>query len=472
MRLVLATVFLSVLERGTFEGSEQGLTLLPSDRLVIQKVGEHNSWYISCRGAQNLRWMRGRGGLGSLGGPRVNISAAPQDRVHSETSTEGLDLVFRSIRQGDEGEYVCLQEGRTQVQVKFDMVVVQPISFGDTPIAQTVKLDQPPHKISCGVSGMPFPSVSWRAKGQNIRHNPDPSESSQPWVQSAESKYSLDGTDLVIKNMQREDEGSYLCKAVQNVRGEGGSIKYSDFRDLVIHLRIEQSPAWLDDQMGGQFYGYVTGTANLTCQAEAEPPPTFRWLDAENQPVTDGQVVNDQYKSVLMLPVVHHKVFGAYTCIAENTHGRLEKVVMLTEGAKPGTPHITPRKIYPDGIDLFIEEPQAEMFLRIEGFQVEIKEINKTWQHAVFLKNFKLAASSIYNLDGLEHDTFYHVRARSRNKAGLSDASNIIYLHTTGLNAYPRLGISRGVQDRLPHLVLIAVLQIAAATAAAWMLEN
>lgn len=37
-------------------------------------------------------------------------------------------------------------------------------------------------------------------------------QSSQPWVQSAESKYSLDGTDLVIKNMQRDDEGSYLCK--------------------------------------------------------------------------------------------------------------------------------------------------------------------------------------------------------------------------------------------------------------------
>ena len=29
-----------------------------------------------------------------------------------------------------------------------------------------------------------------------------------------------------------------------------------------------------------------------------------------------------------MLPVVHHKVFGAYTCIAENTHGRLEKVII------------------------------------------------------------------------------------------------------------------------------------------------
>ena len=28
---------------------------------------------------------------------------------------------------------------------------------------------------------------------------------------------------------------------------------------------------------------------------------------------------------------------------------------MLTEGAKPGTPNITPKKIYPDGINLFIE---------------------------------------------------------------------------------------------------------------------
>ena len=48
--------------------------------------------------------------------------------------------------------------------------------------------------------------------------------------------------------------------------------------------------------MGGQFYGYVTGTANLSCEAEAEPPPSFRWLDAENNPVQAGTIVNMQYK--------------------------------------------------------------------------------------------------------------------------------------------------------------------------------
>ena len=40
----------------------------------------------------------------------------------------------------------------------------------------------------------------------------------------------------------------------------------------------------------------MTGVANMTCQAEAEPPPTFSWLDAENNPVEAGTVINDQYK--------------------------------------------------------------------------------------------------------------------------------------------------------------------------------
>ena len=51
------------------------------------------------------------------------------------------------------------------------------------------------------------------------------------------------------------------------------------------------------------------------------------------------------------------KAFETIIRLNIRTQSNLEcdQVVMLTEGAKPGTPHITPRKIYPDGIDLFIE---------------------------------------------------------------------------------------------------------------------
>jgi len=444
MRFLFVCLIVVSLDGAYFEGSGDSLSLLPADKIVIKLVGEDNSWFVSCQGGstESLQWQRK-----TSSEILINISTQPQDRVHSErVHKEGLDLVFRSVEQGDEGEYICVQTQNPSYKVQFDLVVVQPIDYGDTPTTQMVKLNEANHRIACGVTGLPFPSVTWRAKGQNIRNNPE--------VSHINSKYEVDGTDLIIRNMEREDEGSYLCKAVQNVVGEDGTIKYSDFKDLVINLKIEQSPEWLDDQVGGQFYGYVTGTANLTCQAEAEPPPTFRWLDAENIPVSSGKIVNEDYKSVLMLPVVHHAVFGAYTCIAENIHGKLEKVVMLTEGAKPGTPHINPLKIYPDGLDLYIEEPQAEMFLRIEGFQVEIKEINKSWDQVIFLKNFILDKKNVYNLDGLHHNTFYHVRAKSRNKAGLSDASNIIYLHTTGLNAYPRLGLSSRASSPVSFLVI------------------
>ena len=77
----------------------------------------------------------------------------------------------------------------------------------------------------------------------------------------------------------------------------------------VLRHRCAESPAWLDDHVGGQFYGYVTGTANLSCQAEAQPPPTFRWLDAENNPVKTGTIVNEEYKVDIYL----HMFFTPYT---------------------------------------------------------------------------------------------------------------------------------------------------------------
>ena len=69
------------------------------------------------------------------------------------------------------------------------------------------------------------------------------------------------------------------------------------------------------------------------------------------------------------------------------------------------------------------------------------------YQRRLFILHFRIisylhfsAKDSHYNLEGLKPNTFYHVRSKSRNKAGLSDASNIIYLHTSGLNAIPRIG--------------------------------
>ena len=99
-----------------------------------------------------------------------------------------------------------------------------------------------------------------------------------------------------------------------------------------------------------------------------------------------------------------------------------------------------------------LQEPQAEMFLRVEGYQVEYKEVNKSWERPNILQ-IKLGRyycwfilfgflrfsiwdkSSLYLATRLSSQTLYHVRARARNKAGLSDPSNIIYFKTNGLSA-------------------------------------
>ena len=57
-----------------------------------------------------------------------------------------------------------------------------------------VKLNEANHRVHCGVTGLPFPSVTWRAKGQNIRNNPD--------ISSVASKYEVDGTDLLIRSVK------------------------------------------------------------------------------------------------------------------------------------------------------------------------------------------------------------------------------------------------------------------------------
>ena len=58
------------------------------------------------------------------------------EQVHKEA----LDIIFLSVEQGDEGENICVQTKHPGSRVQFDLVVVQPIDYGDTPSTQMVKV--------------------------------------------------------------------------------------------------------------------------------------------------------------------------------------------------------------------------------------------------------------------------------------------------------------------------------------------
>jgi len=59
-------------------------------------------------------------------------------------------------------------------------------------------------------------------------------------------------------------------------------------------------PEWPPEQRG-EFFGFVSGVAYLTCEAEAEPPAEFMWLDKYNNMVQSNMVINEHRRSTLLV---------------------------------------------------------------------------------------------------------------------------------------------------------------------------
>ena len=89
---------------------------------------------------------------------------------------------------------------------------------------------------------------------------------------------------------------------------------YSTYRCL-IHLCnvffIYKLSAFFPDEpkwrpgLKNQFYGFISGTSNLTCEAIAEPPATFIWYDKEGQPIREGMILTEDSKSTLVVMRLH-----------------------------------------------------------------------------------------------------------------------------------------------------------------------
>lgn len=71
---------------------------------MIKAAGDDNSAFVSCRGEAGERLSWAHLSPGSVPeADLVTISTVAGARVHTETRPGALDLVFRSIQQGDEG---------------------------------------------------------------------------------------------------------------------------------------------------------------------------------------------------------------------------------------------------------------------------------------------------------------------------------------------------------------------------------
>ncbi|KAM9370081.1 neural cell adhesion molecule 1 isoform 1-T1 [Phaethornis superciliosus] len=227
-------------------------------------------------------------------------------------------LQIRGIKKTDEGMYRC--EGRIlargEINFKDIQVIVNvppSVRARQTTMNATANLSQSV-TLACDADGFPEPTVTWTKDGEPIEQTDD------------DEKYSFnyDGSELIIKKVDKNDEAEYICIA-ENKAGE---------QDATIHLKVFAKPkiTYVENKTAMELEDQIT----LTCEASGDPIPSITWRTStrniSNEDKTlDGRIIVRSHARVssLTLKEIQYTDAGEYVCTASNTIGQDSQAMYL-----------------------------------------------------------------------------------------------------------------------------------------------
>ncbi|XP_055838579.1 neural cell adhesion molecule 2 [Episyrphus balteatus] len=409
LKLVLLVFLILIVSTS---GSDQSnvLTLAPSSDEISHFV--NSSFIIFCRSNNTDLKPQWKGPLG------IEIDNY-KGRVHIEENPGQLALVFEHIDVIDRGTWACrtTESDNDYYQKSFQLLVNQKISFEETEQVQSV-MENRDATVSCKVRGDPKPTISWYRNGDPIK------------FPSTKFKQLSDG--LFIKSVTETDDGEYTCRAFQI------SETVTDVQDKTILLRIQKKPHWSSNETINNYYAYLGGFVNLSCEAIAEPPASFTWI-YDNKAISsniksDYRIFYELHSSVLEINVRNENQFGEYKCKVANPLGHLERTIRLKRGHKPVAPSkFQLRRVFSDAFELDIRSVKYTDIpenMNTMGYRVEYMSENE-FKYAA--GNWTFAARTDFNfvrgvrfvVNGLNKNTTYYMRAACMNLAGLSDWTKV-----------------------------------------------
>ncbi|KAL4604910.1 hypothetical protein GN956_G25462 [Arapaima gigas] len=165
-------------------------------------------------------------------------------------------LQIRGIKKSDEGAYTC--EGRIMARGEIDFKVIKVIvNVLPTIRTRQVELNATADigqsvMLACDADGFPEPTVTWARNNIVLETN---------------DKYSIneDGSEMIIKNVKKVDEGDYTCIA-KNKAGEKEA-------EVSLNVFVQPKITYLKNQTASELEEQVT----LTCEATGDPTPTIVW---------------------------------------------------------------------------------------------------------------------------------------------------------------------------------------------------
>lgn len=232
----------------------------------------------------------------------------PRFSIVYDSNRTTYSLSISQIEQTDTGLYECqiIVALSEKVTSTVELLVRHPPSISDkmtTPSA-TVSENQPA-SLTCNADGYPRPTITWRRAKNAIM---------------PAGGHTASGNVLKIQAARREDRGTYICMASNDV---GKPVQKS------ISLEVEFPPKIsVPRPKVAQALDY---DILLECTVEAHPAPTVTWM-RNNETLYNG----DDFKishlasadgvtnSALMIESIEEEMFGDYYCKASNKLGSTE----------------------------------------------------------------------------------------------------------------------------------------------------
>ncbi|XP_048587479.1 hemicentin-2 isoform X1 [Nematostella vectensis] len=258
-----------------------------------QTVTEGENVTLSCvaegRPTPSYQWFKDDSPFDAEYNTRVSLS-------------EG-NLIFTKVSRDDRGQYYCLANNSVSnvTSSATQLTVFFAPSITTQPQNQT-KVEGEIVTLNCTVTGDPVPTVYWSRDGSNLtalRYSVEPSNA------------------LRIDNLTREDEGSYICHAFNNVS--------STSSDAAV-LTVNYPPKFLESLKPEETRN-ETDNLTLTCKLEGKPQATVVWLkdNTELKPdirliITQPSLV-DSGESTLTIINLDRSDEASYKCRANNTVG-------------------------------------------------------------------------------------------------------------------------------------------------------
>lgn len=242
----------------------------------------------------------------------------PSDRFYATFDPRQSQYTLRisQINENDAGIYQCqIAQGTSMPQTARTNVFVRiPPTIGDNSTRSVITSVGSDLQMQCYANGYPQPTISWRRNKNSL-------------IPINGGVAIHRGNTLSLKNVTKEDRGTYYCVADNGV---------SPGARRGISVEVEFKPVVRVGQM--RYEQALQYDADLHCSIEAFPSPSISW-------VKDGhELNNNQHYSVaifdtssefsqttLRVKKIEKRQYGIYLCRAANKFGISEAEVRLDE---------------------------------------------------------------------------------------------------------------------------------------------